>query len=302
MLLVFGSINADLLFNVERLPAPGETVLCATYTLAPGGKGANQATAAARYGAPVRFAGRVGPDGFGDTLRQDLEAEGVDTALLLESSRPTGTAVVAVDGRGENAIIVASGANLDVTADQVPDDVLDPTTTVLAQNEVPLTETVALFARAKTRGARTLLNLAPASALPAGLLGVLDLLVVNELEARALTRASGTPEELAARLRQHCGSACVITLGSAGAIADSDAGRFAVPALPVQVVDTTGAGDTFVGVMAAALDAGLPLADALARASVAGALACRAVGARAAQPSAAEIRARLAELGPVRAI
>lgn len=295
MLLVFGSINADLVFEVERLPLPGETLLCANYRFAHGGKGANQASAAAKAGAAVCFAGCVGSDAFAAVLRDGLIEAGVDTRYLHSVAGASGTAVIAVDRAGENAIIVASGANLALRAAAVPDQALGPGVTVLCQNEVPPAETHALLKRAKSRGARTILNLAPAGEPPEDVLRSLDLLIVNEGELGRL--APGEAVAAAAyRLQQRIGATVVVTLGARGVLAAVAGSLIALPALAVDVVDTTGAGDSFVGVLAAALDLGHDLEAALARATVAGALTCTALGARTAQPDRAAIAARLADL------
>lgn len=299
MIIVPGSVNADLLFRVERLPRPGETVLCPGYAFAPGGKGANQAAAAAKAGARVLFVGHVGDDAHGPVLRGLLEAAGIDCAGLAVSPRPTAIAVIGIDDRGENAIIVASGANLDTAASQVPDDLLRPGATVLCQNEIRSEETFAALRRAKERGARAILNLAPAGPVPDGMLEALDVLVVNELEAAALAGREGAPESLAEALHRRHGLACVLTLGAAGAIAVGPGAALRAPALRIEPVDTTGAGDAFCGALAAWLDRGADLAGALAAASVAAALTCERLGAQTAQPDRAAIEARLPDLPPV---
>lgn len=303
MLIVFGSLNVDMVFEVEALPRPGETVLCPGYRLVAGGKGANQAAAAAKAGHAVRMVGRVGDDDLGRFARASLDAAGVDTTGVLTSVRATGVAVIGVDARAENQIIVASGANLEAAAQQVPDAALGPGATVLCQNEVPAATTFELLKRARGQGARTVLNLAPAAAVPGDLLDALDVLVVNEHEARAAARGrGGGPEALARALHASHGLTCVVTLGAAGALAIGPDGGFRVGPLPVEAADTTGAGDTFVGVLAGALDAGLGFGDALRRASVAGGLACTGIGAQTAQPDAAAIEAHLADLPPVSAL
>ena len=299
MLLVLGSMNADLLFKVERLPRPGETVLCPSYEMAPGGKGANQAAAAAKAGAHTCFVGQVGSDAYGPVMRGLLERAGVDCSGLAVGRRPTGIAVIGIDAAGENAIIVGSGANLEAHAGQVADGDLGPGVTVLCQNEIRPEETWALLQRAKRRGARTVLNLAPAASLPADVLDALDLLVVNRLEAEAAAgEQGGPPVALARGLARRHGLTCVVTLGAEGALAASPTDGWRVRSLPVVPVDTTGAGDCFVGVLAAALDAGLEVPDALRQAAVAAALACERLGAQTSQPTAAMIEARLAELPP----
>ena len=170
MLLVFGSLNVDLLFQVDALPRPGETVLTDGYGIAAGGKGANQAAAAAKAGATVRMIGQVGDDGFGRYARETLAAAGVDCSRIATSARPTGTAVIGVDRLGENQIMVASGANLDTDPGQIEDAELAPGVTLLCQNEIRAEATFALLGRARACGARTILNLAPAIDLPGGVL------------------------------------------------------------------------------------------------------------------------------------
>lgn len=303
MLVILGSVNADLLFKVKTLPAPGETVLCPSYTMAPGGKGSNQAAAAAKAGADTRFVGHLGSDAYGPVVRGLLLDAGIDCELLATSTKPTAVAVIGVDEAGENAIIVASGANLDTHAGQVPDALIGPGSTLLCQNEIRFEETAAILARGKAGGARTILNLAPAGPLADAVLDSLDVLVVNEIEARmAAGDAGGEPLDLARRLARKHDLTCVVTLGSAGAIAVGPEGGWRVGSLKIMPVDTTGAGDSFVGVLAAALDAGKPMAEALHRASLAAGLACLAVGAQSSQPAAADIDARLGELAPPEAL
>lgn len=298
MLIVLGSINADLLFKVESLPRPGETVLCPGYERAPGGKGANQAAAAAKAGASVRFVGHVGGDDNGSFARAMLDAAGVDTSLLATSPRPTAVAVIGVDAKGENQIIVASGANLDTAAAQLDGIALGPGTTLLCQNEIRSEESFAALRRARAAGARTILNLAPAAPVPADVLDALDVLVVNELEAEAAAGGPGDPLGTARRLATRHDLACVVTLGADGAIAATASGAWRVGSLPIRPVDTTGAGDAFVGVLAAALDAGETLPVALRRAAVGAGLACEAIGAQTSQPSRAQIDARIDGLAP----
>jgi ribokinase len=301
MILVFGSLNADLVFQVPALPRRGETVLCPGYALAAGGKGANQAAAAARAGAAVRMVGHLGGDSFGDVLRQGLAQAGVDCAGVAIAASATGVAVIGVEPGGENQIMVGSGANLATRAEQVSDAELRPGVTLLCQNEVAPAATFALLERAARRGARTILNLAPAAPLAAAVLDALDVLAVNQIEAAMATGSRSDPNEpqaLARALATRHALTCVVTLGGAGAIACTPADGWRIGALAVEPVDTTGAGDAFVGVLAAALDRGLALPDALRRASVAAGLACTRLGAQTSQPSAAEIEARLPDLAP----
>jgi ribokinase len=290
MILVFGSINIDLLVPVPALPRPGETVLGGDYQLLPGGKGANQALAARRAGAAVMMAGAVGTDGFAEAALKSLRRDGIDLELVRRGERPTGCAAIMVGEAGENLIALAPGANGEAVAAAVPDGLLGPGTIVVCQNEVPMRETAALLRRARSRGAGTLLNLAPAGPIEAGLLPNLDYLVVNEVEAATL---GSDPAALARELRQ----VLVVTRGARGAIAyPHEGGRIEVPALTIDPVDTTGAGDTFVGVLAASLDQGLTLEAALRRASVAASLACLARGAQTVMPNRTTIDAAVARL------
>lgn len=300
MIIVPGSVNADLLFKVARLPRPGETVLCPSYVMAPGGKGANQAAAAAKAGAEVAFVGHVGPDAYGPVVRGLLEEAGVGCDLLAVGTSPTAIAVIGVDEGGENAIIVASGANLETSAAQLPEALLGSGATVLCQNEIRPAETFAALVQAKLKGARAILNMAPAASVPPEVLGALDVLVVNEIEAETVAGVTGqAPETVARGLATSYGLTCVVTLGGAGCIAVTAAEGWRVPALPIRPVDTTGAGDTFVGTLAAWLDQGAELVDALRAASVAGACSCEQVGAQTAQPRRETVLARLPELPPV---
>jgi ribokinase len=270
--------------------------------MAPGGKGSNQAAAAAKAGARVRFVGNVGGDAYGPVVRQLLVDAGVDATQLATTDRPTAIAVIGVDAGGENAIIVASGANLATDAAQVDDAQLGPGVTVLCQNEIRQDQTWAILKRGRARGARTILNLAPAATVPQDVLAALDVLVVNEIEARMVAGSSDEPLAIARDLARRYGLTCVVTLGAAGAVAVSRDGAWSASSLKIMPVDTTGAGDCFTGVLAAALDEGQALPEALRRACVAASLACLAVGAQSSQPTRAQIDARLAEVPPARPI
>jgi ribokinase len=290
VILVFGSINIDVLVPVPRLPSPGETVLGGDYALLPGGKGANQALAARRAGASVMMAGAVGNDGFAALALENLRRDGVDLALVRRVERPTGCAAIMVGAAGENLIAVASGANRDAEAANVPDSVLGRETIVVCQMEVPAAENWAMIRRARTAGTRTMLNLAPAAPIDPALFAEIDILVANAGEADAL---GPNPAALGRRLRQ----AFIVTRGGEGSTAFlADGGLIDTPALTIEPIDTTGAGDTFVGVLAAGLDRRLTLAAALREASVAAALACLANGAQSAMPNHAAIEAAAARL------
>jgi ribokinase len=289
VILVFGSINLDLVLPVPALPAPGETVLGPGFTMQPGGKGANQALAAARDGAMVILAGSVGRDAFAAPALALLREAGVDLSRVATTDAPTGIATIAVDPTGKNLIVVASGANAQTTAAQVEDTLLTPGTTLLLQREVAPVESALLAIRAKQRGCRVVLNTAPAGPFPEEALAAIDVLVANEVEATALGARS------AAGLAQlHGIPAVVITRGEAGVEVATPSETFALPAHIVAVRDTTAAGDTFTGVLAAALDRGLALRDAVARANAAAALCCTREGTQPSIPLAVATDALLA--------
>ncbi|MCO6416854.1 ribokinase [Siccirubricoccus sp. KC 17139] len=288
--LVFGSINLDLVFALPSLPVPGETVLAPGYRPLPGGKGANQALAAALDGAAVGFAGAVGEDAFAELALAGLRSARVDLSRLARVAAPTACAAVQVDPAGRNQIAVGSGANRLLRAAQVEDAALSPATTLLLQMEVPAAENEALLRRARAAGVRLLLNLAPAAPLAREALAALDLLIVNEPEAAWLAAQLGCGAGALA-LQRALGIDVAVTLGEAGSEAATAAGLLRQPAFAVAAVDTTGAGDAWCGVLAAALDHGLPLEQAMRRASAAAALCCTRPGA--AMPRAAETEALL---------
>lgn len=283
MVLVFGSINLDLVARVERLPRPGETVSGTTFVTVPGGKGANQALAARGAGAQVALHGAVGTDDFAQAALANLRAAGVDLAGVLRAPGPTGVALINVDARGENAIAVIPGANAHARAAQVPAAALGPATTLLLQLELPVTEVAALAHRAHAAGTRVVLNAAPAHPLADEVFESLDVLVVNESEAALYARAMGlpiNPAAFAAAMQERFAVAVVTTLGARGALAFVDGRPVNVSAPAVDVVDTTGAGDALAGALAAALDGGASLPDALRAGVHAGALACTHHGAQ----------------------
>jgi ribokinase len=304
MIVVFGSINIDLVVPVERLPSPGETVLGPHYTLVPGGKGANQALAAARAGGQVRMIGRVGRDGFADLALAELKAAGVDLSAVERDALPTGCALIPVDRAGGNLIIVASGANSGTIERQVADELLTPDTLVILQMEIPLAENWRLVERAKRRGARVMLNCAPAAEVPHATLATLDWLAVNESEAELLARSlsltAADARAAGAAIAKAVATTVIVTLGGEGAVAFSGADVWNIGTLPITPVDTTAAGDAFVGAFAAAMDSGADLPAALHRASVAGGLACTVAGAQPSLPTKAAIESRLRDLAPAR--
>lgn len=288
MIIVFGSINMDMVFPAGKLPAPGETVLCDKYQVTSGGKGANQALAAARLGAKVALVGCAGDDGPALRMLRHLRKDGVMTTGVAEDPElKTGCAVVITDDHGNNQIVVAAGANGQARADQVPDEVLLGGNVVLMQMELPLSETITLIDRAHERGVTTILNLAPAIHLPQSALEKLDYLIVNSLEARQIAGMLGlktdhNEEKMAKALSQAGKLTCIVTRSENGAVAcTADGEELAVPAIKLdKVIDTTGAGDAYCGTFAAAIHDGKPLKQAMRMASVAGTLACMGKGAQ----------------------
>lgn len=297
MIIVFGSINMDVGIRVKEFPRAGETILSPSYEMSPGGKGANQALACARGGAKTALVGKIGDDAMGTRILNGLRRNEVMTSGVATSDfLPTGMAFVMTDSAGENQITVASGANSDVQASQVPDEILKPGNIVLLQMEVPLQENMILMERAKKLGATVILNLAPAFRIPQKALELVDYLVVNELEARMMADVIGIPPGqdlmvLAKALSTKGGHDCIVTLGSKGAIAMGRDGRgWRVPSLELkEVVDTTGAGDCFCGMLAASLHGKFALGSAMRRASVAAGLSCTKRGAQDSYPYIAEI-------------
>ncbi|NGM22599.1 ribokinase [Roseomonas stagni] len=292
--IVFGSVTADLVFNLPELPSPGVTVLGPGYRALPGGKGANQAVAAARDGARTVFVGAVGADAMADVALSGVRGAGVDLSRLATVKAPTACAAVCVGPDGANLIAVGSGANLLASAQQIEDTMLRPGAVLLLQMEVPPAEVAVAVMRGRARGARVILNLAPATAdLPRDILAALDLLVVNEHEAMMVARRLGTAPDAAA-IRAALGTDVALTMGGSGVTAATATGMYRYPAFPVRPVDTTGAGDCWCGVLASAMDRGLPLDAAMRRASAAAAIACTRPGAASSMPTAAETDALLA--------
>jgi ribokinase len=290
MIVILGSINLDLIFPVPHIPRPGETVLGPTTRVEPGGKGANQAVAAARDGAQVIMAGAVGRDALAHGALTLLRAAGVDLSRVVETDASTGCAAIAVDPSGNNAIAVGSGANLLVRATQIEDALLTPATTLVLQMEVPPEETAALILRARARGARIILNLAPAAPLAEAALCCVDYLVVNETEADWLRGQLGCAADGPA-LRAALGVAVIRTMGGDGLEAETETGTQRLPARSITPIDTTAAGDCFVGVLAGALDRGASIENALYRATNAAALCCTRAGSQSSIPTARDIDA-----------
>ncbi|MEU1037119.1 ribokinase [Streptomyces sp. NPDC005907] len=293
-LLVVGSANADLVIGVERRPAAGETVLGSDLAVHPGGKGANQAVAAARLGARTALLARVGDDAHGRLLLGSQRAAGVDTAGVLVGGAPTGVALITVDPSGDNSIVVSPGANGRLAPGDVraAGDLFRASRVVSAQLEIPL-ETVVETVRSLPAGSRFVLNPSPPVPVPAEVLAACDPLIVNEHEARVVLgdAAGDRPEDWARALLTLGPRSVVVTLGADGALVADAEGTARVPSVRVDAVDTTGAGDAFTAALAWRLGAGSSLAEAAAYAARVGAAAVTREGAQVSFPTAEEVAA-----------
>jgi ribokinase len=299
--IVVGSVNVDLVATVDHLPVAGETVTGGSFAQHHGGKGGNQAVAAARLGAPTWLVGAVGADAFGTEAHAALEAEGVDvTELQTLPGQATGVALILVDAEGENSIAVAGGANIALEPAHVgaafdrlrpgPDDV------VLVGHEIPTITATAALRLGRGAGATTVLNPAPARGVTTEMLALTDVVTPNQGEAAELLAIEGETDGLGAeRLARLAGGGHVIvTLGGRGVLLVGRGGATPIPAPAVTVVDTVGAGDTLNGALAAGLAAGLPVEEAVRRAVTAAALAVTHAGAREGMPTGRELEGALA--------
>ena len=291
MILVAGSANLDFITRVPHNPSPGETVLGSELLTAPGGKGANQAVACARAGGKVAFLGALGNDIFADPLRLSLQKNGVHDQTITVNAA-TGAAFITVSAHGENTIAVASGANSHLRAAHLGS--LKDLLYLVMQLEIPV-ETVLAYARAARQAkVQVILNAAPARALPAELLSLVDLLIVNEGELTALAGEAPLPQQLQLISTQVNGTV-LVTLGSHGSVALQSGRRLEQAAYTVAVRDTTGAGDTYIGVLVAALCDDQTLERAMRLASVGAGLACTKEGAQPSMPTLQEIQQKIQE-------
>ena len=295
--IVVGSVNIDLVVSVARLPGPGETVVGGRFAQHHGGKGGNQAVAAARLGADTAFVGAVGSDTFGAEARAALEAEGIDLRGLLRiEGEATGVALILVDARGENSIAVAGGANTALGPEQVRKalSILQPRSgdVLLVAHETRTATAREALRLGRAAGATTILNPAPVGDLDPATVALADILTPNRGELAALAEDNGAPD-LAARalLERLSVGAILVSLGSEGALLVEREGSAVMPAGLVRVVDSTGAGDTLNGALAAGLAEGLPLEDAAIRAVRAASIAVTRAGAREGMPGVADLQA-----------
>jgi len=294
MIIVFGSNVLDLFFHLKDLPPRDTAKFLDSHEEQPGGKGANQAIAAVRAGSEVRFFGALGEGGHGRQMYKNLAKNGIDVSGIDFLDVPSGLATIFVDDSdGTHKVVVSQGANLKAKQDSVPAKLLNKEATVLVQGELPMAETEALLARAKKAGARTMINLAPASPLSQDALHNLDIIILNEYEADTLGGRLGMETEdkavFAAALQARFALTTIVTLGPKGAICCDGNGIMEVSPLKIKAVDTIGAGDAFCGYLAAALDQGHDMATALKYASAAGSLACTRIGAQTALPEKEEV-------------
>ena len=304
---VVGSLNMDLVVRSPRIPRPGETIIGSAYQQVPGGKGANQAIAAARLGAQVSMVGRLGRDAFGDELIEGLAGAGVDqTFVVQDAEAATGVALIVVDDAGQNTIVVASGANMRLSPGNVDaaEGAIASADVLLLQLESPLDTVIRAAEVARRHDVRVILNPAPARPLPDRLLAMVDVLIPNESETALLTGMSveslEQAESAALALLQLGVEAAVLTLGDRGAMLTQRGITQVVPAFQVQPVDTTAAGDAFVGGLAVALAEGLALADAVRWGNAAGALAATKHGAQPSLPTRQALERLLADRDPGR--
>jgi ribokinase len=295
--VVLGSINTDLVVRAPRFPRPGETMHGSEFAVVGGGKGANQATAAARLGAPVQFIGAVGADDFGARRVEEMREAGVDVSFIARlSDVPTGVALITVNAQGENTIIIAAGANWGVTPEAISGRMLAMAAggALVAQLELPLETVAAGLARAREAGLTTILNAAPYTPAARRLLQHVDILIANEVEAGDLAEwASAVTEEnatdVAARLRARGPQTVVVTLGAAGVVVATNDETRHIPAPHVAVVDTTGAGDCFTGAFAAAIVADMAVVEAARRAVAAASYSTTIFGATTGMPTTEEL-------------
>lgn len=289
-ILVIGSSNTDLVANVERLPGEGETVSGTCLKKSAGGKGANQAVAAARAGAKVSFAGAVGTDAFGDETVQAFEADGLDLRYLRRTSEaPSGTALISVDKNGGNQIVVVPGANGLVGKEQIDSIDFSEFGVAVFQHEIPHKSVWYGLHKAHEAGCITILNPAPAAAVPSEILAFVNYLIPNEHELKIISQTTGSFDQMVEQMLSKGVANLIVTLGEEGAACFNKDGMVKVSAPEVSVKDTVGAGDCFVGVFAASLHKGYDLEKSMRYAAAAASLSVKKAGAQASYAGWSEI-------------
>jgi len=302
---VFGSINTDIIAKVRRIPNPGETMIAQSSITKPGGKGANQAVAAARAGSVVKMIGRLGQDLFADAAIENLSKNGIDTACVGRSAKASGVALINVDQRGENCIVVVPGANEDVVAADFKFSAFSANDALVLQMEVPIEESLKLLQSVKGKIKTKILNVAPFAKLPMDIYQYLDYLIVNEHEAVGIAKLLNMdynllPAKLAENIAHKIPCRVIVTNGAEGCYLASRDDVWHIPAMVVQPVDTTGAGDTFCGIFAALLEQGKTDIEAAKIASVGASLACLVEGAQDGMPKLDKIMSCIDQLPPVK--
>jgi ribokinase len=285
-IIVVGSLNMDLVVHAPRHPRGGETLLGSGFATYPGGKGANQAVAAARLGGSVAMIGRVGDDAFGQTLIGGLRASGVDTSLIrVDQQQPTGVALITLNAAGQNTIVVAPGANAALTVGDIAnaETAFVRSAVLLVQLEIPLAVVEAAIKLAVKHRVRVLLNPAPATALADDVIAAADFIIPNQSELALLTGLQEIGLAIAA-LHRRGARHVIVTLGEQGARYSGEQGQFSLPAIPIEVVDTTAAGDAFLGALAVALVEDKSIGEAIRWGTAAGALAVSQPGAQSSLP------------------
>ena len=296
---VVGSANTDMVIKADRIPAPGETVIGREFVMAPGGKGANQAVAAARLGAEVTFVARLGSDVFGDRAIAGYEQEGIDTTWIVrDPETASGVALIFVDEAGENSIAVASGANARLAAEDVEraQDAIASADVLLVQLEVPLAALSRAIEIAHSAGVRVILNPAPAQEVPASLLSRVSIATPNEHEIKVVV-GEGDRVQSVAKMLDAGTQTVLVTLGAQGVLWAEKGQQVRIPAFRVQAVDTTAAGDAFNGALAYALASELAMQEAIRYASAAAAIAVTRMGAQPSLPTRTEVKVFLRQAG-----
>jgi ribokinase len=295
-IIVVGSSNTDMVVKSKKLPAPGETILGGTFLMNPGGKGANQAVAAARLDGQVTFIAKTGNDLFGEQAIHIFKNEGIDTRFIIRDKKnPSGIALITVDENGENCIVVAPGSNAALSAYDIDDAVynVDQSDVFLMQLEIPVSTVEFIAQKVSEKGNRVILNPAPARLLSNDLLACTYIITPNEVEAEILTGIKVTDresaEKSASKLHQKGVKNVIITMGAAGAFMLNDSFSGIIPVVPVKAVDTTAAGDVFNGALAVAISEGMTLKDAIGFANQAASISVTRMGAQASAPYRREI-------------
>jgi len=301
MIIVFGSNVLDLFFQQADLPPKDKALFVDSHVEQPGGKGANQAIAAARAGSNVSFYGALGEGGHGRQMYKNLAKNNIDISGIQFFDTPSGLATIFVDETdGTHRIVVSQGANLMAKQEFVPEKAINKDTILLVQGELPIDETQKLIARVKKAGGRSVMNFAPAiQPLSEALLKDLSIIVLNEYEAESVGEQYSmditNKEELAKNIQQKFSLTTIITMGGDGCITASDDSFFLTPAMSITPIDTVGAGDAFTGYVCAALDRGETIENAVYEASIAGSLTCLKIGAQTALPHKEEVLEQIAK-------